>query len=447
MKMKNFFKHVIVSKQQFIQSAVVLLIMGITSTAAIGFYRYKTQENMRLNTFAQLQILKSAIVQPLWNMDTKAIKHIVESVLADESNSILSIRVFDTELHDQENSILVSQNGPEWTNQTFVELKNQDDHLFLESPVSYKGAQLGTIQIIFNISDIQQEMARISLLLAIGLLFVTGLTASLFVTLHLRRLSKELKKQVEERTHQLDSQRMAMVNSSRLAALGEMSAGIAHEINNPLAVIEGTTQLISRAVDQQENPKKIEAHLEKISKMVTRISKIINGLRAFSRDASQEPKTEFLVERFFSDISDLCHSKLTNKQIEIQFVVDDKSTTLHAREVQLSQVIINMINNSVDAIDSLDHKWIRVECFSNVNSTVLSITDSGFGIPIEVQKKMLQPFFTTKEQGKGTGLGLSISIGIIEAHQGKLEYCQGQKHTRFEICLKKHSPTVQKSAA
>jgi len=181
--------------------------------------------------------------------------------------------------------------------------------------------------------------------------------------------------------------------------------------------------------------------------MVYRISKIVAGLRAFSRDGSQELPSEFKVMKFFSDISDLCHSNLSHKQVKIEFLIDDPQTKLFAREVQLSQVLINMINNSSDAIKDLDQKWIRVECIQRNDKITIAVTDSGPGIPPEIQKKMLQPFFTTKEVGKGTGLGLSISIGIVEAHGGTLTYCQSSPNTRFEITLNARAPEAELAAA
>lgn len=431
--MKYFFSFTNFSKTIIFRASLALLGMTILSFSAVAFYHYDAGENIKNNTYAQMQIIRSAIAQSLWNLDYKSMNQTIESVISERPDTIVAIRILESD------KILLDHAGPAWKDKKFEAMKTDEQFQHWESAVTYKDTQLGKIQVIFYVAGERRKIAQVSLFLSIGILFFTAFCVSLFQTAHLRKLSKELQKQVEERTRELDSQRMALVNSSRLASLGEMSAGIAHEINNPLTVIDGTTRLISKALAPNMNIEQVELYLKKISKMVVRISKIINGLRAFSRDGSQEPVNEFFVGRFFSDLSDLCDSSLSHKKVDVQFTVEDSNTIILGREVQLSQVMINLINNSSDAIESLDEKWIKVECYSKNDEIVFAITDSGKGIPVDIQKKMLQPFFTTKELGKGTGLGLSIAMGIIESHGGKLQYCQNHKNTRFEIILKKHS--------
>lgn len=428
-----------ISKALLFQALALSLIMFIVNFSLVGLYQYKAKENIKLNTFNQMLIIKAAVIQPLWNLDYKSMTQIIDSILIQQQGSIAAIRILEPDSTEQEPKYALDRHAEPWANISFSELKQNNDFIFWESVVVYRGSQIGTIQGIFSIAEARQEIFQISFLLAASLLFFSALCLFIFLTIHLRRVSKELQKQVEERTLQLDMQRMAMVNSSRLASLGEMSAGIAHEINNPLAVIDGTTRLIARslAAKIEIDPQKLDAYLTKITTMVTRITKIVNGLRAFSRDGSQEAETEFSIEKFFNNISDLCQANLVHKKIDIRFFIDDPSITLSGREIQLSQVLINMINNSADAVETLDEKWITVECTSSEHQVVISVTDSGRGISADIQAKMLQPFFTTKELGKGTGLGLSISLGIIEAHNGTLTYCQNHKNTRFEVTLNK----------
>ncbi len=427
------------SKTLLIQALGLCLVMIAVNFSLVGLYQYKAKENIKLNTYNQMLIIKAAIIQPFWNLDYKSMRQIVESILVQQENSIAAIRILESDSTDQAPKFTLDQSGKSWEQIPFSEMKQSDDFMHWESDVVYKGSQIGTVQVIFSIAEARQEIFQISFLLAAALLFFSALCLFIFLTIHLRKVSKELQKEIDERTLQLDTQRMAMVNSSRLASLGEMSAGIAHEINNPLAVIDGTTRLISRslAANIEIDSQKLDAYLIKIAKMVTRITKIVNGLRAFSRDGSQEPITQFPVDKFFNDISDLCHANLVHKKVDIRFFIDDPSIIMSGREVQLSQVLINMINNSADAVEKLNEKWITVECNSTSEQVVISITDSGQGIPADIQTKMLQPFFTTKELGKGTGLGLSISLGIIESHGGTLTYCQNYKNTRFEITLKR----------
>ncbi len=417
--------------------------MLVVDFSAVGFYQYKADENLKSNTRDQVEIIKAAIYQPFWNLDYKSISIIIDSVLSQQAGSVAAIRVLDSEQLNSAPAILLDRVGPHWSSQGFDQIYEDNNFIFSEVPVIYEGNHLGTVQVLFSTIEHKREVYRMSFLLSVVCLIVTALAGTVFLSYYLGRHAKELQSQVEARTRELDIQRMSMVNSSRLAALGEMSAGIAHEINNPLTVIEGKATILLRLLKNSSEFEQSEKHLKKISDMVQRISKIVAGLRAFSRDGSQEQPTEFKVMKFFSDISDLCHSNLSHKQIKIEFLIEDPKIILFAREVQLSQVLVNMINNSSDAIQHLDQKWIRVECINKSNKIVLSITDSGPGIPSEIQKKMLQPFFTTKEVGKGTGLGLSISIGIVEAHGGTLTYCQQSPNTRFEITLKPHATEAE----
>lgn len=445
--MKKFFIFPVLTKALVIQAMVVLLGMIIIIVSLVGLYRYKATENLKTNSSDQIQIIKAAIMQPLWTLDRNTLKQIVDSILLQRSGSIAAIRILDVDTTPENPKIVLNEFSQSWPDAPFENFKNNEQFISLETPVVFKANHLGTLQVIFSVAEHKKEIAQVSFLLGSALSFLTALFLSLIFMLHLRRLSHELQRQVEERTQELDSQRMAMVNSSRLASLGEMSAGIAHEINNPLAVIDGTIRLMSRLIVNMPDYEKLETYLNKISKMVVRISKIINGLRAFSRDGSQESMTQFMVNRFFSDLSDLCHANLANKKVNIEFQMDDQDAVLFGREVQLSQVMINMINNSADAVENLDEKWIKVECTQDSEHIILSVTDSGTGIPLDIQKKMLLPFYTTKELGKGTGLGLSISVGIIESHGGKLSYVHSSKNTCFEIRLKRLVPFRMSSTA
>ena len=443
--LKAFLRHF--NRTHLLPMAIIGVCMLIINFAAVGFYKYKANENLRSNTRDQVEIIKAAIYQPFWNLDYKSISTIVDSVLSQQAGSVAAIRILDSEQVGSEPTVLIDRIGPQWSKLTFSEIRKNDDFIFTEVPVIYEGNLIGTVQVLFSTAQHKSEVTRISILLSLACLILTALAGTVFLTYYLGRQAKELQNQVEERTRELDQQRMAMVNSSRLAALGEMSAGIAHEINNPLTVIEGKSTILLRLLKSSPEFENAEKHLKKISDMVYRISKIVAGLRAFSRDGSQELPSEFKVMKFFSDISDLCHSNLSHKQVKIEFLIDDPQTKLFAREVQLSQVLINMINNSSDAIKDLDQKWIRVECIQRNDKITIAVTDSGPGIPPEIQKKMLQPFFTTKEVGKGTGLGLSISIGIVEAHGGTLTYCQSSPNTRFEITLNARAPEAELAAA
>ena len=120
-------------------------------------------------------------------------------------------------------------------------------------------------------------------------------------------------------------------------------------------------------------------------------------------------------------------------------VIIPQDIEVKCRYVQITQVLVNLINNSIDALQNNPLKWIKIELTTQEKTALLSVTDSGEGIPESISAKIMQPFISTKEAGKGLGLGLSISKGIVESHDGQLKYDSQSKHTKFTIALPIHS--------
>lgn len=230
---------------------------------------------------------------------------------------------------------------------------------------------------------------------------------------------------------------MALVQASKMASLGEMASGIAHEINNPLSIIIAKIAQIrkKRGADHV-----LQEDLDKIESTTLRISKIVHGLLTFSRDSKEQNLELIRLSKLIETSLDLVRERLKTKNIEIRITNDLPSDLeVSCRSVQLSQVLINLINNSADAIDSLPTKWIELK-FSQIHERLrIEVIDSGAGIPLEIYEKIMQPFFTTKPLGKGTGLGLSISRGIVESHNGTFEIDINHPNTCFVI----HLPLTQ----
>lgn len=242
-------------------------------------------------------------------------------------------------------------------------------------------------------------------------------------------ITEELKKQKE-----LEEARANSVGSSRMALLGEMASGIAHEINNPLAIIDGLANQINRILPL-ENPDKIKEHVDKILKMVIRIKKIISGLRNFARDGSHDPFLNVQFNSILEDTLELSREKL--KSHNIQLIIKDfpKDLSIPCRATQISQVLLNLISNARDAIEKQAIKWIELDVARQGQFVIISVTDSGNGISKEVAAKIFEPFFTTKQVGHGTGLGLSISFGIIKSHKGEIFIDSNCPNTRFVVKL------------
>ncbi|MCX6118599.1 MAG: MASE1 domain-containing protein [Proteobacteria bacterium] len=239
------------------------------------------------------------------------------------------------------------------------------------------------------------------------------------------------------RTQQIvEQQRVVMISHAKMAALGEMSAGIGHEINNPLTILIAKLSLMKRRKEASQIPDRdIDLkELDKLETTVFRISKIVRGLKAFSGTSDQEPMSRVIISDLVNDSLDLCRDRLNEVIIDLRITAGE-NVLVSCRPYQIVQVLYNLLSNSCDAISGLDSPWIEVSYFVKGQSLFIRVTDCGNGIPSEVAEKMMQPFFTTKEVGKGTGLGLSISKGLMESHGGSLTYIGNAKNTTFELMI------------
>jgi C4-dicarboxylate-specific signal transduction histidine kinase len=249
-------------------------------------------------------------------------------------------------------------------------------------------------------------------------------------------------KQINSMSHSLkliqkerDEQRQSLAETAKLSSLGEMAAGVAHEINNPLAIIRGRIEQMSRLLEESVlDREKGKQHLANMTLTVERIAKIVRGLKLFSRNADRDSMQPVELRQVIEETLGLCMERFRNAGIEIRLQLRDE-VKIFCRPTQVSQILINLLNNSYDAIETLAEKWIEVSIEMLPDRLVqVTVTDSGRGIKPEIAEKIMEPFFTTKPTGRGTGLGLSISKAIIEDHQGKLFLDQHCPHTRF--CLR-----------
>jgi signal transduction histidine kinase len=225
------------------------------------------------------------------------------------------------------------------------------------------------------------------------------------------------------------------VASSKMYTLGEMAAGIAHELNNPLAVIQGLAWVtMSNLQNSDFKISKLEENMDKIIKMTERSGKIIKGLRVFARDAAEDPMEKIELGQVIEDTLELCKSRINHRGIELIWVPETKYFSF-GRAVQISQVFLNLLNNAADAIESSVEPWIKISIREKDKMWIISVTDSGPGISEEIVNKLMTPFFTTKPSGKGTGLGLSISSNILKSHQGQFWYEKECPNTCFSFSL------------
>lgn len=226
-----------------------------------------------------------------------------------------------------------------------------------------------------------------------------------------------------------------LIYSSKLAAIGEMSSGIAHEINNPLSVISGQIDLIKmQSLNQHLTKEKLDTGFDRIQEMVKRITKIVHGLRSFSRSDDSAAFQNYSLKTILDDSLELCRERFRNGDVGLEINCAE-DYTIKCNPTQISQVIINLLNNSFDAIHELPEKWVKLNVTAQSGRLICSFTDSGKGISDEILVNLMSPFFTTKGPGKGTGLGLSISKGIVEKHGGEFYYDKNSANTSFVMTL------------
>lgn len=275
---------------------------------------------------------------------------------------------------------------------------------------------------------------------------VQQLALSLTTKWHLSRYNEEklgiLTEEVEESERELSLQRIKSMKAAKMASLGEMAAGVAHEINNPLTIIHGNADHILELIEDgsPECLERASYSARKIQATSLRISKVVKSLRNFARDGSGDPFEVWELFRVVEDTRELCNQRFYEKGVEFVVAEIPKELRIECRPVEISQVLLNLFNNSFDAIQDLKSKKIELKFKEEEDHIEFQVVDSGLGISSEIQEKIMQPFYTTKEVGKGTGLGLSISHGIIQSHGGEIFVDNSCENTCFVIRLKKKIP-------
>jgi two-component system, NtrC family, sensor kinase len=210
-----------------------------------------------------------------------------------------------------------------------------------------------------------------------------------------------------------------MRQSEKLSSLGLLAAGVAHEVNTPLAVISNYAQMLARQMER-DDPRRVL--VEKIVKQTFRASEITSNLLNFSRTASAE-FTEVDLNAVIQDTLALVRHPLSSSRVEVELLLDEELPALFGNANRLQQVFLNLFLNARDAMPSGGHLTV---VSSRVNSHIeVHVSDTGHGIRPEHVGRVFDPFFTTKTPGRGTGLGLAVSYGIIQEHAGKVEVESG----------------------
>lgn len=233
---------------------------------------------------------------------------------------------------------------------------------------------------------------------------------------------------------ELARQREVLAATAKMASLGEMAAGVAHEINNPLAVINVRMHMLDKGVPDEA----LKAHIVIVNRNLKRIEKIVQGLKTYSRASNSDPFTRIRISQLLEDLTSLVNVKYerSGAKIEVEPAADFE---FECRPAEIVQVLVNLVSNAVDAVQETPESWVRLKVSDLGETLEFRVIDSGAGISREILDRLFDPFFTTKEVGKGTGLGLSIAAGIVKRHNGKIDVDRECPNTCFVVRLPKKS--------
>ena len=240
--------------------------------------------------------------------------------------------------------------------------------------------------------------------------------------IHIMSDLKETTAEVQRREQELREKQEQLVQAGKLATLGELTTGVAHELNNPLNNIG---LFIGNAIDLIElgvvdaNPEQILHELSSAMQQVRKATEIISHLRTFGRAApvSYEPVA---IEQVIQSALSLMTEQLRLRQIKVQMHFPLEKVIVMGNPIQLEQVFLNLLTNARDALANVPRKVITISCTVKTDVVEVQVDDTGPGIPAGLEQRIFDPFFTTKEVGAGTGLGLSITYGIIKDHGGTI---------------------------
>lgn len=240
--------------------------------------------------------------------------------------------------------------------------------------------------------------------------------------IHIMSDLKETTEAVKRREQELREKQEQLVQAGKLATLGELTTGVAHELNNPLNNIG---LFIGNAIDlidlniAESDPERVLRELQNAMQQVRKATEIISHLRTFGRAASVSYEPVSIGPVIQSALS-LMQEQLRLREIDVHLHCPPEELVVTGNAIQLEQVFINLLTNARDAMVEMPHKVITITCTRQKNLLEISFRDSGPGIPVGLEQRIFDPFFTTKEVGAGTGLGLSITYGIIKDHQGAI---------------------------
>ena len=283
------------------------------------------------------------------------------------------------------------------------------------APVKVSG---GILVIHQATDDVLRPLAKARLLgLAIMLLGAAGIVATALALA--RRTEQRLLKAELTQQHM----QRQLVEAGKLAAIGELAAGVAHEINNPLAIMMENAGWIEDLLSSDdpysdENVTEIRSSLQTITIQGHRCREITHKLLSFARKTDATARV-VRVNPLLEDIAGFARQKAKYREVEIRLVLDPAVEDVAGSPTELQQILLNLVNNAIDAIDK-PGGLVELHSFRESDAVRITVSDNGQGIPADVLPRIFDPFFTTKAEGQGTGLGLAICRDILSRMNGTI---------------------------
>ncbi len=306
------------------------------------------------------------------------------------------------------------------------------DARFVTATGKMKWAELKTNEIIWDEEDA-------------CLVFFSDISARKKAEEALNKLNKELEERVAQEVQKVKQQQQLLVQKSKLEYIGELSAGLSHEVNQPLGGISmGLENILLRMSEGKLDEDYITKKFQVLFQDVERINQIIQHVRIFSRDQQESLKERVDVASVLDNALSLVKMQLKDHQINLQLHVSNEKMIVEGNPYRLEQVFLNLLSNARYAVEEKGRKYalpgyvkkIEIGCRRVKNHCEILVRDNGTGIPKKHLDKIFDPFFTTKDEEKGTGLGLSISYGIIKEFGGEIQVSSREMETtEFLIAL------------
>jgi signal transduction histidine kinase len=340
---------------------------------------------------------------------------------------------------------------------TEPDAKRTKDYLQIYTPVEVRGQTDSTARTAFEIYlDVTATYAQVRVLRRVIIACMTGVGLALLIVVliisrraerlvtaenrqrvalaeQIRQQNEQLETIVAQRTQQLRAAQAELVQMEKMAATGQLAAGVAHEINNPVSIIQNRIEVLLEDLRAVRPIPDLEAHLSLLHRHTERIAGIVGRLLSFARKSSTG-KGPLKLDSVLSGVLVLVQKEIEKRGIALKTDIPATLPAVKGNATELEQVFINLLVNSMDATPAGGE--IRFGATHTDGAVRIEVADTGSGIAPENMKAIFDPFFTTKDPGVGTGLGLAISYRIVEDHGGRIEVASAVgRGTTFTITL------------